>query len=95
VLSIDLVATVERMRQELDEIEQGAVDIVIGTQLVAKGTISQAQSRWHRRRRSRAQQRRSARGRAHVPALHQVVGRAGREEGRGVGYLQTTSPSIR
>src|SRR5262245_20519779 len=37
VLSSDLVATVERMREELAEIERGLVDIVIGTQLVAKG----------------------------------------------------------
>src|SRR6202021_1307563 len=37
VLSSDLVASVERMRAELAEIEQGLVDIVIGTQLVAKG----------------------------------------------------------
>src|SRR5437868_3566971 len=37
VLSSDLVATVERLREELAEVEQGRVDIVIGTQLVAKG----------------------------------------------------------
>src|SRR5258708_6000817 len=37
VLSSDLVTSVERMRDELAEIEQGLVDIVIGTQLVAKG----------------------------------------------------------
>ncbi|HEY4406403.1 MAG TPA: primosomal protein N', partial [Xanthobacteraceae bacterium] len=37
VLSSDLVTSVERMRSELAEIEQGLVDIVIGTQLVAKG----------------------------------------------------------
>src|SRR5262249_31154679 len=37
VLSSDLVVTVERMREEFAEIEKGLVDIVIGTQLVAKG----------------------------------------------------------
>src|SRR5262249_58962092 len=37
VLSSDLVATAERMREELKEIAEGEVDIIIGTQLVAKG----------------------------------------------------------
>src|SRR5258708_9444367 len=37
VLSSDLVTSVERMRDEVAEIEQGLVDIVIGTQLVPKG----------------------------------------------------------
>src|SRR5947207_12687523 len=37
VLSSDLVASIERMREEFRDIEEGRVDIVIGTQLVAKG----------------------------------------------------------
>ena len=37
VLSSDLVATVDRLREELDDVTQGRFDIVIGTQLVAKG----------------------------------------------------------
>ena len=37
VLSSDQIATAERMREEFKEIEEGHVDIVIGTQLVAKG----------------------------------------------------------
>src|SRR5207249_7409249 len=37
VLSSDLVTTVERLREELAEIEQGNIDLVIGTQLIAKG----------------------------------------------------------
>jgi len=40
VMSSDLVTSVERLRDELREIEDGLVDIVIGTQLVARGTIS-------------------------------------------------------
>src|SRR5262245_53715310 len=90
VLSSDLVATVERMREELAEIERGLVDIVIGTQLVAKGhhfpklnlvgivDADLGLSNGDPRAAERTFQ-----------LLHQVVGRAGREEGRGVGYLQT------
>src|SRR5215471_5615420 len=37
VLSSDVVETVERLRQELDDVAAGRVDIIIGTQLVAKG----------------------------------------------------------
>jgi primosomal protein N' (replication factor Y) (superfamily II helicase) len=93
VLSSDLIATIERMRQELAEIEQGLVDIVIGTQLVAKGhhfpklnlvgivDADLGLSNGDPRAAERTFQ-----------LLHQVVGRAGREEGRGVGYLQTHQP---
>ena len=37
VLSSDLVELVERLRSELDDVAQGRFDLVIGTQLVAKG----------------------------------------------------------
>ncbi len=37
LMSSDIVGGVERLRQELASIEKGEVDIVIGTQLVAKG----------------------------------------------------------
>src|SRR5262245_51052362 len=37
VLSSDLVESVERLRQELDDVAAGRFDLVIGTQLVAKG----------------------------------------------------------
>jgi len=93
VLSSDLVASVERMREELAEIEQGLVDIVIGTQLVAKGhhfpklnlvgivDADLGLSNGDPRAAERTFQ-----------LLHQVVGRAGREAGRGIGYLQTHQP---
>jgi primosomal protein N' (replication factor Y) len=93
VLSSDLIATIERMREELAEIERGLVDIVIGTQLVAKGhhfpklnlvgivDADLGLSNGDPRAAERTFQ-----------LLHQVVGRAGREEGRGVGYLQTHQP---
>lgn len=37
ILSSDLLGGVKRMRQELDTIRDGGADIIIGTQLVAKG----------------------------------------------------------
>jgi primosomal protein N' (replication factor Y) len=37
VLSSDLVESVERLREELDEVADGRFDIIIGTQMVAKG----------------------------------------------------------
>ncbi|MGH6769603.1 MAG: primosomal protein N', partial [Xanthobacteraceae bacterium] len=37
VLSSDLVESMERLREELDDVAEGRFDIVIGTQLVAKG----------------------------------------------------------
>jgi primosomal protein N' (replication factor Y) (superfamily II helicase) len=93
VLSSDLIISVERMRAELAEIEQGLVDIVIGTQLVAKGhhfpklnlvgvvDADLGLSNGDPRAAERTFQ-----------LLHQVIGRAGREAGRGVGYLQTHQP---
>ena len=93
VLSSDLVATAERMREELKEIAEGAVDIIIGTQLVAKGHhfpklnlvgIVDADLGLNNGD-PRAAERT-------FQLLHQVAGRAGRETGRGRGYLQTYQP---
>jgi primosomal protein N' (replication factor Y) len=93
VLSSDLVTSVERMRAELAEIEQGLVDILIGTQLVAKGhhfpklnlvgvvDADLGLSNGDPRAAERTFQ-----------LLHQVIGRAGRRQGRGLGYLQTHQP---
>ena len=96
VLSSDLVASLERMREEFRDIEQGRVDIVIGTQLVAKGHhfpklnlvgvvdadlgLGSGDPRAAERT---------------FQLLHQVIGRAGREEGRGgSATCKPTSPSI-
>jgi primosomal protein N' (replication factor Y) (superfamily II helicase) len=93
VLSSDLITTAQHMREELREIVEGRVDIIIGTQLVAKGhhfprlnlvgivdaDLSLANGD------PRAAERT-------FQLLHQVAGRAGRETGRGHGYLQTHQP---
>ena len=93
VLSSDLVATVERLRAELDDIAAGNFDIVIGTQLVAKGHhfpklnlvgIVDADLGLNNGD-PRAAERT-------FQLLHQVVGRAGRDAGVGRGYLQTHQP---
>jgi primosomal protein N' (replication factor Y) (superfamily II helicase) len=93
VLSSDLVESVDRLRQELDEVAQGQFDIVIGTQLVAKGhhfpklnlvgivDADLGLANGDPRAAERTFQ-----------LLHQVAGRAGREEGRGLGFLQTHQP---
>ena len=93
VLSSDLVESVERLRAELDDVAEGRFDIVIGTQLVAKGhhfpklnlagivDADLGLGNGDPRAAERTFQ-----------LLHQVVGRAGREEGRGVGLLQTHQP---
>ena len=93
VLSSDLIASAERMRQELDEIAEGKVDIVIGTQLVAKGhhfpklnlvgVIDADMGLGHGD--PRAAERT-------FQLLNQVAGRAGREAGQGHGFLQTHQP---
>ncbi len=93
VLSSDLITSVDRMRMELQEIIEGRVDIVVGTQLVAKGhhfpklnlvgivDADLGLANGDPRAAERTFQ-----------LLHQVSGRAGREEGRGYGYLQTHQP---
>src|SRR4051794_27379858 len=93
VLSSDLIASIERMREEFRDIEQGRVEIIIGTQLVAKGHnfpklnlvgvvdadlgLGSGDPRASERT---------------FQLLHQVIGRAGRDAGYGAGYLQTHQP---
>jgi primosomal protein N' (replication factor Y) len=93
VLSSDLVATVERMREEFADVAKGLFDIVIGTQLVAKGhhfpmlnlvgviDADLGLSNGDPRAAERTFQ-----------LLHQVIGRAGRDAGTGHGFLQTHQP---
>jgi primosomal protein N' (replication factor Y) len=93
VLSSDLVESVERLRAELDEVAEGRFDIIVGTQLVAKGhhfpklnlvgivDADLGLGNGDPRAAERTFQ-----------LLHQVVGRAGREAGQGHGLLQTHQP---
>jgi primosomal protein N' (replication factor Y) (superfamily II helicase) len=93
VLSSDLITSIETMRSELNEIAEGRVDIIIGTQLVAKGhhfprlnlvgvvDADLGLSNGDPRAAERTWQ-----------LLNQVIGRAGRDKGLGVGYLQTHQP---
>src|SRR3984957_4128240 len=92
-LSRDLFASVERMREAFADLPAGRFDIVIGTQLVAKGhhfpmlnlvgvvDADLGLSNGDPRAAERTFQ-----------LLHQVVGRAGRDAGTGYGYLQTNQP---
>jgi primosomal protein N' (replication factor Y) len=93
VLSSDLITSIETMRSELNEIAEGRVDIIIGTQLVAKGhnfprlnlvgvvDADLGLGNGDPRAAERTWQ-----------LLNQVIGRAGRDQGKGVGYLQTHQP---
>ncbi len=93
VLSSDLMESVERLREELDGVAEGKFDIVIGTQLVAKGhhfpklnlvgivDADLGLANGDPRAAERTFQ-----------LLHQVAGRAGREAGHGQGFLQTHQP---
>jgi len=93
ILSSDLMPNVAALRRVLEQIAQGHADIVIGTQLVAKGhhfpglavvgvvdgDLGLAQGD------PRAAERT-------YQLLHQVTGRAGREDVVGFGYIQTYRP---
>ncbi|MDB5649338.1 MAG: primosomal protein [Hyphomicrobiales bacterium] len=93
VLSSDFPGGTERMRRELDEIANGACDIVIGTQLVAKGhnfplltlvgviDADVGLSNGDPRAAERTFQ-----------LLQQVTGRAGRGDKPGRGLIQTWQP---
>ena len=71
LLSSDLIPGLAEMREMIRGIEAREFDIIIGTQIVAKGhNFPGSRARRRRRRRSWPRpRRRSARGRAHVPAL--------------------------
>ena len=95
VLSSDLI-TAERMREEFKEVAEGLVDIIIGTQLVAKGhhfpklnlvgIVDADLGLWNGD--PRAAERT-------FQLLHQVAGRAGREKGHGPDICRPISRIIR
>jgi primosomal protein N' (replication factor Y) len=93
VLSSDLITSIETMRAELTEIAEGRVDIIIGTQLVAKGhhfpRLTLAGIIDADLGLGNGDPRASERT---YQLLNQVIGRAGREVAGGIGYLQTFQP---
>ncbi|HPF77977.1 MAG TPA: primosomal protein N', partial [Alphaproteobacteria bacterium] len=96
VLSSDTATTHDHLRQMLDDIQNKKVDIIIGTQIIAKGhhfpqltcvgvvDADLGLSGGDLRATERVYQ-----------LLHQVAGRAGREDKKGVVYLQTFNPQAR
>jgi len=93
ILSSDMAGGVKRMRLELEAIAKGEADIIIGTQLVAKGhnfplmtmvgvvDADLGLSNGDPRAAERTFQ-----------LLHQVTGRAGRAGGKSIGLLQSYQP---
>jgi primosomal protein N' (replication factor Y) len=96
VLSSDTATTHDELRQMLDNIQEGYVDIIIGTQIIAKGhhfpkltTVGVVDADLgltggDLRATERVYQ-----------LLHQVAGRAGREKEQGQVFLQTFTPEFR
>ena len=94
ILSSDLIPGLTEMRDIIKRIEQGEADIIIGTQIVAKGhhfpdlamvgvvdgDLGLAQGADPRA------------GERTFQLLHQVTGRAGRSFARGSGFVQTHMP---
>jgi len=94
LLSSDLIPSLTEMRDIIKRIEGGEIDIIIGTQIVAKGhhfpdlsivgvidgDLGLAQG---------ADPRAAERT---FQLLHQVTGRAGRALAKGAGYIQTHMP---
>ena len=94
ILSSDLVPGIIELRKLIDDIAKGSVDIIIGTQIVAKGHnfpgltlvgIVDADLGLSVSGDPRASERT-------FQLLHQVTGRAGRHEKAGRGFLQTHLP---
>jgi primosomal protein N' (replication factor Y) len=93
ILASDVTDTHEKLKEALAKIRNGEIDIIIGTQIIAKGhhfpkltcvgvvDADLGLSGGDLRASERTFQ-----------LLHQVAGRAGREELKGTVYLQTYSP---
>lgn len=94
LLSSDLIPGLTEMREIIREIEAGSIDIVIGTQIVAKGhhfpnlaTVGIVDGDL-----GLAQGADPRAGERTFQLLHQVTGRAGRALAEGRGYVQTHMP---
>lgn len=94
LLSSDLIPTLTEMRGIIRQIEDGEIDIIIGTQIVAKGhhfpdltTVGIVDGDL-----GLAQGADPRAGERTFQLLHQVTGRAGRVGDRGRGLVQTYAP---
>ncbi len=94
LLSSDLIPGITEMREIIREIEVGGVDIIIGTQIVAKGhhfpnlaTVGIVDGDL-----GLAQGADPRAGERTFQLLHQVTGRAGRVLAEGRGFVQTHMP---
>ena len=94
LLSSDLIPSLTEMRKVIKEIEQGETDIIIGTQIVAKGhhfpdlaTVGVVDGDL-----GLAQGADPRAGERTFQLLHQVTGRAGRTLTQGAGFVQTHMP---
>jgi primosomal protein N' (replication factor Y) len=94
ILSSDLIPGLTEMRAIIRKIEEGEADIIIGTQIVAKGhhfpdlaTVGVIDGDL-----GLAQGADPRAGERTFQLLHQVTGRAGRSFARGRGFVQTHMP---
>ncbi len=94
LLSSDLIPGLTEMRAMIEQIESGEIDIIIGTQLVAKGhhfpnlaTVGIVDGDL-----GLAQGADPRAGERTFQLLHQVTGRAGRAFAEGRGFVQTHMP---
>jgi len=94
LLSSDLIPGITEMRQIIREIEAGGIDIIIGTQMVAKGhhfphlaTVGIIDGDL-----GLSQGADPRAGERTFQLLHQVTGRAGRALAEGRGFVQTHMP---
>ncbi len=94
LLSSDLIPSLTDMRAMIRQIEEGETDIIIGTQIVAKGhhfpdlaTVGVVDGDL-----GLAQGADPRAGERTFQLLHQVTGRAGRMFAQGAGYVQTHMP---
>ncbi len=94
LMSSDLIPGLVEMREMIKKIEQGEIDIIIGTQIVAKGhhfpdlaTVGIVDGDL-----GLAQGADPRSGERTFQLLHQVTGRAGRSFANGRGFVQTYSP---
>jgi primosomal protein N' (replication factor Y) len=92
--SSDTLNTPKKMRQFVQDVQEGVVQIVIGTRILAKGHHFPLLTCVGVIDADFSQTTEDVRAREYAfQLLHQVAGRAGREEKQGYVYMQTYQPS--